>query len=417
MPRLLARIGVLALTLALVLAACTTPREAPPVKGSVAARPALSCPAPGSWLLPASGGQPTHQDLLAALSRRAIVLLGESHDRAEHHRWQLQVLAGLYAHQPDLVVGFEAFPRSVQPVLDRWSAGALDEKAFLAETRWREVWSMGPNLYLPLLHFVRMNRIPLVALNVERKLVRRVAEESWEAVPLTEREGLTIPKPPSEGYLDFLAEAYRQHREERQAKARESVHGSVPGEARFDYDDSDFQSFVDAQLVWDRAMAQVLFGARRRPSTPLVVGIIGQGHLRHGFGVPWQLADLGIGDVAVLLPYEASSDCTPPGADLADAVFGVDYKALAPARRPRLGVRIERGEDGVRVVEVLAESVAAEAGIRAGDVIVEAAAVTVVRPGDLFAKVTRQAPGTWLPLTVRRDGESIEIVARFPPAP
>jgi hypothetical protein len=29
--------------------------------------------------------------------------------------------------------------------------------------------------------------------------------------------------------------------------------------------------------------------------------------------------------------------------------------------------------------------------------------------------VQRQAPGTWLPLTLERDGRTVETVAKFPP--
>jgi hypothetical protein len=28
-----------------------------------------------------------------------------------------------------------------------------------------------------------------------------------------------------------------------------------------------------------------------------------------------------------------------------------------------------------------------------------------------------QAPGTWLPLSVKRDGQEIEMIAKFPPRP
>jgi S1-C subfamily serine protease len=33
---------------------------------------------------------------------------------------------------------------------------------------------------------------------------------------------------------------------------------------------------------------------------------------------------------------------------------------------------------------------------------------------DLVEAVQRQAPGTWLPLKVRRGAETIELVAKFP---
>ena len=40
---------------------------------------------------------------------QAIVVLGESHTDADHHRWQLQTLAGLYGHNGRMAIGFEAF--------------------------------------------------------------------------------------------------------------------------------------------------------------------------------------------------------------------------------------------------------------------------------------------------------------------
>jgi uncharacterized iron-regulated protein len=378
-----------ALLLSLGLAACGTVSEAPP--------PPPVCPDPGGWLLPASGEASANREVLAGLVDKSVVLLGETHDRAEHHRWQLQLLAGLYALRSDLVIGFEAFPRTVQPALDRWTAGELDSFAFLAEARWREVWNIDADLYLPLFHFARMNRIPMLALNVERARVRRVSQEGSEGVPELAR---AAPAPPA--YLDRLAAAYGAHQVE------------DAEEAAFDRDDPQFRRFTEAQLLWDRAMAEALFEARQRPGAPLVVGIIGQGHLRDGHGVPWQLADMGLREVAVLLPYETGPDCDPPAPQLADAVFGLDYDEPVPHGRPRLGVAIEAAEDGLRITEVRPGSVAERADLRAGDVIEMAAGRALAQPADLIAIVGRQAPGTWLPLALRRGAETLEIVARFP---
>jgi S1-C subfamily serine protease len=68
---------------------------------------------------------------------------------------------------------------------------------------------------------------------------------------------------------------------------------------------------------------------------------------------------------------------------------------------------------GARVTEVARGSVAASAGLRAGDVVVEAAGAPVTSPADLRRVVDLQAPGTWLPLRVRRDGRERQLVARF----
>ena len=85
-------------------------------------------------------------------------MLGERHDSAEQHRWQLQTLTGLHAYRPNLVIGMEMFPRRVQPALDRWVAGETTEQQFLAESDWRTVWGYDSQFYMPILHFARMNR-------------------------------------------------------------------------------------------------------------------------------------------------------------------------------------------------------------------------------------------------------------------
>ncbi|MCK7515243.1 MAG: ChaN family lipoprotein [Desulfobacterales bacterium] len=92
-------------------------------------RPACS-PAPGPRL-DADGVRPgaPPAPLVAAMAQREAVLLGEQHDDADHHRWQLQMLAALHAQRPNMVIGFEMFPRRVQPALDRWVAGELHDAA------------------------------------------------------------------------------------------------------------------------------------------------------------------------------------------------------------------------------------------------------------------------------------------------
>jgi S1-C subfamily serine protease len=59
-------------------------------------------------------------------------------------------------------------------------------------------------------------------------------------------------------------------------------------------------------------------------------------------------------------------------------------------------------------------SVAEAAGIKTGDIVVDAAGFPVNKVGDLIEIVRRQAPGTWLPVTVRRGGKTLEMIARFP---
>jgi uncharacterized iron-regulated protein len=375
---------------------------------------------PGAWLDPATGGRLEHAAVVAAAASRAVVLLGETHDNAEHHRWQLSTLAALFGRRHDLVLGFEAFPRRVQPILDRWIAGGMAPEAFFEEVGWDEVWGYNPDLYLPLLHFARLHRIPVVALNVERYLVSRVGREGWDAVPESGREGLSRPAPATEAYLDRLLASYAQHQPgDGGPAAGGDPAGLDQGAMR---DSPDFRRFVGAQLTWDRAMAEALAAARSRRGVdgepPLVVGIVGSEHARGRHGVPRQLANLGVTDTAVLLPADVDA-CARPEPGVADALFLVTPQPPRPApdapQGPRLGVALGQEAGEVRVAEVVPDSIAAAAGVAAGDVVVQAAGAAVGSAQDLIGAVQRQAPGTWLPLVLKRDGRIVEAIAKFPP--
>jgi uncharacterized iron-regulated protein len=372
------------------------------------------CVAAGMWLEPATATPVAADRLVAEMARRPVVLLGESHTNAEHHRWQLHTLAALHGRRPGMVLGFESFPRRVQPVLDQWVNGELDAEAFLEAVEWTKVWGYDAGFYLPLFHFARQNRVPMIALNVDRALVSRVGHEGWAAIPADERAGLSDPAPAGDAYRDSLARTFL-YKQTLQAG----------GDPEADIEEADiaavietveFARFVEAQLTWDRAMAEALAEARQRQPGALVVGIMGRGHIEHRHGVPHQLADLEIPDAAVLLPVDSAAACDALPVDLADAVFLIepsDRVAAAPPRA-RLGILIETTDDGVRVKDVMEGSVAVAAAIEAGDIVVSAAGFPVAQAGELIEIVQRQAPGTWLPLTIRRDGEEIELVARFP---
>jgi uncharacterized iron-regulated protein len=369
--------------------------------GSAAAAPA--CVAPGRWAAPGAPAVSLEEPaLLRSLSARRVVLLGEAHDSAEHHRWQLQTMAALHALHPDMVVGFEAFPRRVQPALDRWTAGTLSEKEFLAASDWRNVWGMDPELYLPLFHFARMNRIPMLALNVERRLAAAVREKGFDAIEPARREGVTKPAAPAQKYVDFLFPIFAEHEKER------------PGSTKPARDSVEFRHFLEGQTLWDRAMAQALADAAAKRPGALVVGVMGRHHAAHRYGVPHQLADLGVRDAAVLLPWGEDESCAELVAGIADAVFGV-APAKSEAARPRLGVRLERADGAVRIASVVKASVAEAAGLKAGDLVLEIAGQPAKQAGDVVSAVGRQPPGTWLPLRVKRGDATLDLVAKFPP--
>ncbi len=357
------------------------------------------CGQPGEWraATPAAAPLPAAA-LIDDMARRQAVLLGEAHDSAEDHRWQLHTLAQLHARQPRLAIGFEMFPRRLQGVLDQWVAGALTEREFLERAEWEAVWGFAARDYLPLFHFARMHRLPMLALNVERELTDAVGRQGWDAVPESRREGVSRPAAPAPEYRRELRAVFDHHPEK-------------------DKDPLAFARFVEAQTLWDRAMAEGIAAHLRGRPDALVVAILGAGHVRHGHGVAHQLKALGVERVGALLTWPRAESCAaiPPG--LADALLVVQ----PPPEKPlRIGVSIVSGkaaEPGLRVAEVAPGGIAEQAGIKAGDLIVAVAGQPARRLQTLRNAVQNQPPGTWLPLRLKRGDAEIELVARFPAAP
>ena len=130
----------------------------------------------------------------------------------------------------------------------------------------------------------------MIALNCYRALVTRVGKEGWEAIDEKDRDTLTPAKPATQAYRDYLFSLVGDFSQ----KAKEA--GEDP-DARRD-------RFVRAQQTWDRAFACNIAAAQSGENPPLIIGIIGRGHLEYGHGTPFQLADLGIDKVSVLLPTD-----------------------------------------------------------------------------------------------------------------
>src|SRR5258708_35202012 len=122
-PRWWLRRVVLAASLVAAVgpARAQTSSSAPP--SSVApAQSASACASYGGWVDVRSGRSIDREGLFRYLvSKRTVVLLGESHTDVDHHLWQLNTLAALQGRGANLVIGFEAVPPPLESVLNDWA--------------------------------------------------------------------------------------------------------------------------------------------------------------------------------------------------------------------------------------------------------------------------------------------------------
>lgn len=263
------------------------------------------------WWLPGERKTVAKTELLNNIAGRSTILLGEHHSNEHHHRWHLETIRSLHQIRKNIVLGFETFPRRLQPVLDQWTKGELSKSQFKRKLDWDSFWSFDIDLYMPLFEYARDNRIPMVALNVDRSLMNNVRKHGWKAIPENQKEGLSDPAQPSKDYLRILAASYLQHN---------PVDPENENERKLDGEK--FYLFVQGQLLWDRAMAEGVASVASQSDAPLIIGIMGSWHIINRLGVPHQLSSLGIDDAVVLVPWDTHFTCSEITSAFADAIYG-----------------------------------------------------------------------------------------------
>jgi uncharacterized iron-regulated protein len=78
----------------------------------------------------------------------------------------------------------------------------MDEKEFLKRSEYFERWGFDYNLYKPILDFAKAETIPVIALNMDREIIRKVSKNGIDALEQDERD--LIP-----ARMDFTDREYR----------------------------------------------------------------------------------------------------------------------------------------------------------------------------------------------------------------
>lgn len=207
-----------------------------------------------------------------------IVLVGEHHNNPDHHQAQLRVIETLHKAGRKVAVGLEMFRQDSQDALDQWVSGQTSEAHF--KPIYLDNWNFDWGLYGPIFKYARENRIPMVGLNVSRKITAQVAYKGFASLNDVQKgalEGITCNVTPQ--YRAFISKAYGAH-----------GHGNM-----------NFNRFCEAQLVWDTAMAVYAIDYLDQAPDTVMVILAGSGHARK-LGIPTQLAKRTPWPFVVVLP-------------------------------------------------------------------------------------------------------------------
>ena len=316
--------------------------------------------------------------IISSVIDKPIIYVGEWHTLYEDHKVQLEVIRALNKENRKFAIGMEMFQRPYQQSLDDYISGVSTEKEFLKSSEYFKRWKFNFHLYREILDFARENDIPVVALNQEEEIIKKVSEGGLDE--LDEEERARIPKDmdmSDEGYKKRLLGIFRQHK-------------PVMGRT--------FDNFYQAQILWDETMAHSVDEFMRENPEHQMVVIAGAGHIAYGSGIPNRVNRLNGKDHVTILNAESA----PPLVGLADYVLFPE-PAKAPTAPP-IGIAIEKdAKTGLVTITVIQKGSKAESmGLKKGDGIVLINGTEIKEVEDIYIELYNMKKGETITLKVVR---------------
>jgi uncharacterized iron-regulated protein len=286
--------------------------------------------------------------IAAKLQATRVVYLGESHSRYEDHLLQLRMIRAMYHQNPELAIGMEMFNHVDQPVLDRYVLDhTIDEVDFLRQSHYFEKWSFDYRNYRDIVNFARANRIPVLALNLDKETVSSIyRDKGLDGLAKELRDSL----PPER---DLSLPDYRER-----ISSFFMMHPQQPGQ------ENKFNDFFEAQAIWDETMAETAADyLTAHPERRLAV-LAGRGHVEKENGIPPRLNRRLAVSQAVLLNAEPK-EITGDSADF--VLFSPPAELPPPAM---MGVVLKQEGDRVLIDDLAPHGQGMKMGLKKGDIFV-----------------------------------------------
>lgn len=326
-----------------------------------------------------------------------VLYVGETHANKAAHQVQLKILNSFYEKfGNNIAVGMEMFTRPYQPFLDQWIAGEIDENKFLEETRWNSEWGYDYDLYKDILDFAREKKIPVIALNAPKAMVKMVSKNGLKGLSEEEKKQLPEIDTTDNFHRAYLERAIREHMVDRTA---------------------DLEKYNDVQNLWEEYMAQTIadYLSSWEGKDKKFLAFAGNGHIIYDFGIPKKVFRRTHLPYYTIYPAEFHGEKPTPEHDLflpeiplepADFVWVIT--PLAEQKRIYLGVQLKRTSENKLVIqEITPGSPAEKAGFIVGDVISSIDGNAVKGVPDLVHYLQTKKFGDTSTVELERDGTKI----------
>jgi hypothetical protein len=303
----------------------------------------------------------------------------------------------------EVTLAMEMFDRSRQPILDQWSQRALTEEEFLKHVQWETTWGMDYSFYKGILNKAREHHLKVLGLNIERDLVRKVAQDGVQHLSHEDKIKLPEMDLTDQEHRRYIASIYKNHHS---------------GSAK------DFENFYQAQCLWDEAMGETLSRFLQSPEGrgKTVVVLAGSGHIVFDFGIPKRFHRRNPVPYRTIILKEwkkkLEEEITFSGTSSPLANFlWITRPGPLEKKRPRIGVVLKEKGDakGLWIERVIPESPAEKAGLLPGDQLVSVEGKEITKVKDIHDALSEKGWGKEISFTIIREGIKKEITVTLPP--
>ena len=315
------------------------------------------------------------KQIMDEVQHNKILFVGEKHDQFSHHLNQLNVIKSMHQRGKKFAIGMEMFQRKFQSVIDDYLQNKIDLKTFLKKSEYFKRWGFDYNLYKPIIDYAKENNIPIIALNLERELTKKISKNGLFG--LSKEDQAQLPQT-----IDFSNRAYK----EKLLK----FFGSNTHMTKSKMKNLDF--IYQSQILWDQTMADTINRYLIDHKEQSMVILVGSGHLTMRHGIPNHVPHT----QTVILQDE---DAKPNSAD-----YILFTDPIETQKAIMLGVGLEFG--ALRVTEVSSDSLAQKLGMKKGDLILEVDKTPVKDIFELKLALFFKQPKEPISLTYKR-GKSI----------
>jgi len=331
--------------------------------------------------------------IMDQLDDARVVLVGETHTRYDHHLVQLEILKHLYQKSPRLALGVEWFQQPFQKHLDDYIAGEITEKEMLHLTEYFSRWKYNYRLYQPILQYARENKIPVIALNAPRELIRALAESEFDDLP----PELKAQLPQS---YDWSDKDY-----EKRLRDIFDLHPEYNGK---------FENFMRSQLTWDESMAERTAQYLQENPEARILVLAGSGHILFGSGIPNRIKRrIDTDQYSILI----SEDSLPASKGIADYLVLSTEQSLAPAGL--IGAFLDTEGKLLKITGFSHNSAVKDAGLQQGTVIIGVDDEPVENFAEFKYAIINKKPGDTIELHYldndeagKKDRKSVSIELR-----